>query len=355
MGETLMSLEPRKNAKRATIKDVAHVAGVSVTTVSNVLNRRTEAMTEETLQRIQNTIQLLNYRPSRVARSLVTQQTATIGVIISEIDTPLFLQALNDIENIAREAQYNILLAITAQNLEDEPDIVDLLLEKQVDGIIYLSTSVLASENYLENLPSSLPPLVLINRTGNFAGKIDRINFDNFNGVVEAIDYLVKLGHRHIAHLLGPANRSSSAERFNGYQAGLKKHNLLYNPAYVRRVDFDEPYQTWQESTLKLLVASPQPTAIIAANDRVGAVAMRTVQNVGLRVPNDISIIGIDNQPFCNYLNPTLTTVQLLINDAGQQAIRLLLSRLATPGANVQNILLPCPLIIRESTGTAPV
>ena len=144
-----MSQPGQRSSKRATIKDVAQTAGVSVTTVSNVLNDRTNAMSPETLQRIQDTMHALNYRPSRVARSLVTNNTATIGLIIAEIDTPLFLQAINTIEPVARNAEHNILLSTTGSDLKDEPQAVELLLEKQVDGIIILSTSAYYEQNYL--------------------------------------------------------------------------------------------------------------------------------------------------------------------------------------------------------------
>ncbi|MCG3209539.1 MAG: HTH-type transcriptional repressor CytR [Anaerolineae bacterium] len=342
-----------RETRRATIKDVAHAAGVSVTTVSNALNGRTEAMTEETLQRIQQTIRALNYRPSRVARSLVTQHTATIGVIITEIVTPLFLQALNDIESIARDAEHNILLATTADKLEEEAQVFDLLLEKQVDGIIFLSTSVYTDNSFLENLPSSVPPIVLINRTNQFHSHFDQINFDNINGIRQAVDYLVQLGHRYIGHLVGPANRASSAERLSGYLAALEKHQLLYGQDYVRPGDFEKDPLEWEASTRELLALSPRPTAIIAANDRVAAIVMRTVQRAGLRIPEDISIIGIDNQPFCTYLNPMLTTIQLPISEAGRQATRMLLARIENPRQQTHQEILACPLIVRESTGAA--
>jgi DNA-binding LacI/PurR family transcriptional regulator len=135
-----MSKTRSSAGRRATIKDAAQAAGVSVTTVSNVLNDRTEATAEQTRRRVQETIRLLSYRPTQVARSLVTSHTATIGVIINEISTPLFLQALNFIEPIARNAEYNILLYI-AHNLADEQQAVNLLLAKDVDGIIFLSNS----------------------------------------------------------------------------------------------------------------------------------------------------------------------------------------------------------------------
>jgi LacI family transcriptional regulator len=350
----MVSQSRQRTAKRATIKDVANAAGVSVTTVSNVLNGRTEAMTSETLLRIQQTIRQLNYRPSQVARSLVTQQTSTIGVIITEIDTPLFFQTLNDIETVARKADHNILLATTTHNLADEPQVFDLLLEKQVDGIILLSISVLTEKNYLADLPTSIPPIVLINRAVPFTGRFDQINFDHVQGMVNALDHLVSLGHRRIAHLIGPQTRASTHERLKGYRLGLKKHNLSFDENLVRPGNYNHSPAAWEQSTLELLAVSPRPTAIIAANDRVAAIALRTVQNAGLRVPNDISIVGIDDQPFCTYLNPTLTTVQLPIIEGSRTATKLLLELISGQRSVAQHIVLPCPLIVRESTGIAP-
>ena len=151
-----MSKSRQRPARRATIKDVAQSAGVSVTTVSNVLNGRTQAMAKETLLRVQTAIRSLNYRPSRVARSLVTSHTATIGLILNEIGTPLFLQALHFIEPIVRNADYNILVC-TPRSLDDEIETVDLLLEKEVDGLVFLSTSVYLDDDYLVRLPRPGP------------------------------------------------------------------------------------------------------------------------------------------------------------------------------------------------------
>lgn len=350
----MVSQPPQQSVKRATIKDVANVAGVSVTTVSNALNGRTEAMSPETLLRIQQTIRTLNYRPSQVARSLVTKQTATIGVVLAEIDTPLFFQTLNDIETLARQADHNILLATAKSTLADEAQVLDLLLEKQVDGLILLSTSVYLEENHLLNLPLSAPPMVLINRSIPFTGRFDHINFDHTQGVADAVTYLVSLGHRRIAHMTGPQSRASTIERLNGYRLGLKKHNLSYVEDYVCPADFDQAPQTWEVTTLKLLNTSPPPTAIIAANDRVAAITIRTLQNHGLHIPRDISVIGIDDQPFCTYLNPALTTVQLPLIEASRQATRFVLELITGQRTVAQNVLLPCPLIVRESTGPAP-
>ncbi len=344
-----MSKARRRNGRQITIKEVAQAAEVSITTVSNVLNGRTAEMAETTLLRVRRAIRDLNYRPNNVARSLVTQRTASIGVIIAEIDTPLFLQALNSIETIARNANYNILLC-TAKNLDDERGAVNLLLEKQVDGFIFLSTSAYLEDDYLLALPVSLPPTVLVNRTVT-ENKFHRIDLDDTSGVVQAIDYLVELGHRHIAHLYGPKSRRSTDRRLQGYRLGLAKHNLDYDEKYVRSGDYEADRELWKQSTLDLLGLWPRPTAIIAANDIVATVAMRTVRHAGLRIPQDISVIGIDDQPFGVYLDPTLTTIQLPIAEAGKRAIELLLAQIRGEVAGTNQITLSCPLIIRESSG----
>jgi LacI family transcriptional regulator len=338
----------RRDGKQTTIKEVAQAAGVSVTTVSNVLNGRTAEMAGTTLLRVQQAIRELNYRPNNVARSLVTQRTASFGVIIAEIDTPLFLQALNSIETIARRENYNILLC-TAKNLADEQEAVNLLLEKQVDGFIFLSTSAYVANDYLLDLAPVLPPTVLVNRTVT-AGTFHRIELDDTAGVIEAIDYLVGLGHRHIAHLHGPKSRRSTDRRMEGYRLGLARHNLPFDETYVRSGDYEAGRELWQQSTLALLDLLPRPTAIIAANDLVATVVLRTIRRAGLRAPQDISVIGNDDQPFCAYLDPTLTTVQLPIVAAGQQAVELLLAQIRGEAAADQ-VTLPCPLIVRESSG----
>ena len=347
-----MSKVQQKTARRATIKDVARDAGVSVTTVSNVLNGRTEAMTEETLRRIQETIRVLNYRPSSVARSLVNNSTATIGVIVAEIHTPLFLQALNTIEPLARSANYNILLS-TARSHDDERQAVNLLLEKQVEGIIFLCTSAYVDDDYLLQLPSSAPPMALVNRATT-QDRFNQIHLDNVGAMLAVIDYLVELGHRRIAHLYGPASRRSSDERLRGYRLGLKKHNLLYRENHTAPGDYLAPPKASEQSTLKLLNLSPRPTAIIAADDIVAAAAMRTIQRAGLKIPQDITVIGVDDHPFCTYLNPTLTTVQLPITQAGEQAVELLIAQMTGERATSVQKTLSCPLIVRESSGPPP-
>lgn len=342
----------RPRLQRATIKDVARVANVSVSTVSNVLNGRTDAMTPETLHRVREAIKKLDYRPSSAARALVTKRMATIGLVLAEIETPLFLQALHRIEPVARSAGYNALLSI-ARSTEDEREALNLLLDKQVEGVIFLSNSSYVNDEHLQQLLRARLPAVLVNRA-NAHADFDQVNWDNTGGVVSAVDHLVALGHRRIAFLHGPIVRRSSAERLTGYRQALAKHGISPREDYVQPGDFTAPRSQWWQSSLALLRLPERPTAIIAADDTVAAAVMKAAQSIGLGVPQDVSVIGIDDQPFCVDLNPALTTVRLPVIEAGGRAVEMLLGRIAGKRQTCEHILLPCPLVLRDSCGAAP-
>lgn len=341
--------KPRRSARseRVTIKDVAQRAGTSVTTVSNVLNGRTYAMTEDTLTRIQDAMRDLKFRPNRVARGLVTRRTATLGLILAEIETPLFLQALPEMERDARRAGYSLLLC-NARNEADEREHLALLLEKQVDGVVFFSTSDNRNDDHILDAHGSGVPVVLVNRAAQHP-ECDQINWDNAGGVAEAVRHLAGLGHRRIAHLSGPADRRSTVERLQGYRAGLEQSALPYTEELVRSGDYTTQAEAWRNATLELLAVADRPTAIIASDDIVAAVVVRTVQEQGLKVPGDIAVVGIDDQPFSTYL--ALSTVRLPVIEAGRQAIALLLRRLAEPTTGAEHRLLPCTLVSRSTSG----
>lgn len=332
---------------RVTISDVAQAAGVSISTVSNALNGKTAAMTEETLQRIQSAMQQLNYRPSSVARGLALQRTATLGLVLTEIETPLFLQAVTPIEREARRAGYSLLL-INARNETDEREAVRLLQEKQVDGLMVISTSDPRQNDHLRKAQAEGIPVALINRA-DLSPEFDQVNWDNAAGVTIGVEHLARLGRRRIALLTGPANRRSTQERIQGYRAGLERARLPFDESLLRPGDYTAEAEGWRQAVDDLLALSQPPTAIIASDDIVAAVVMRVLQEYGQRVPEDIAVMGIDDQPFSQYLD--LTTVQLPVSEAGRQAIALLLQRIQHPEQAAQRILLPCPLVVRATCG----
>ncbi|NOX62198.1 MAG: LacI family transcriptional regulator [Chloroflexi bacterium] len=348
-----MTRTRRQTTKRVTIKDIAQAAGVSVTTVSNVLNHRFDAMTEQTLERVVTAMNELGYRPNLMARGLVTRRTATIGVIIAEIETPLFLQALSFMEPIAREAGYNLLIS-KARTEEDEQQAIKVLTAKQVDGLIFLSVSQYTEDEHLNELRQLDIPTVLVNRA-TLHNDFDHINWDDVDGMEQATEHLIRLGHRHIAHLRGPLSRQGGANRLEGYRRALERHGLSYREEYVRPGDYTLTPEQWQRSTLELLELSPRPTALIASDDIVAAVAMKAIHEAGLHAPDDMAIIGFDDQYFCQYLHPALTTVRIPFLEAGQRAVELVLERIATQRTEAKHIRLPCSLIVRESCGATLV
>lgn len=336
--------------KRVTIKDVAQAAEVSITTVSNVLNDRIDAMSEGTLHRVRQVMSELGYRPNAVARSLVTRQTATLGIVLAEIETPLFLNALSAIEPIARKAGYTVLIG-NARAASEEEEICKVLLSKQVDGLIFVSVSQYAGQDCMPNLLHINLPVVLVNRAESYE-PFDQINWDDTAGITAAVEHLIDLGHCHIAHLHGPAGRRSGENRLHGYRAGLERHSIPYCPEYVRSGDYTDDPQAWAQSVRELMDLPTPPTAIVASDDIVAAIAMRTLQQSGWRVPDDVAVIGVDDQHFCSYLNPALTTVRLPVVQAGELAVEMMLGRISGRRTETEHVVLPCSLIVRESCGS---
>jgi DNA-binding LacI/PurR family transcriptional regulator len=336
-----------KRPNRVTISNVAQAAGVSISTVSNVINGKTAAMSEETLARIQAAMLELNYHPSSVARGLAMQRTATLGLILTEIETPLFLQAVTPIEREARRAGYSLLL-MNARNEADEREAVRLLQEKQVDGLMVVSTSDPRQNDHLHKIQAEGIPVALINRA-DLSAEFDQVNWDNAQGVTLVVEHLVRLGHRRIAILTGPSDRRSTQERLQGYRLGLAQNGIALRETLIHSGDYTAAAEAWRQSTLDLLALPEPPTAIIASDDIVAAVIIRAIQETGRKVPAEIAVVGIDDQPFSQYLG--LSTVQLPVAEAGRQAIQLLFQRITSLSANAQHILLPCPLIIRDTCG----
>jgi LacI family transcriptional regulator len=342
--------KPQPRSSQPTIKRIAKEAGVSISTVSNVLNQNIDQMSEDTLMRVQEVIQRLKYRPNQIARGLVTRRTATLGLILAEIETPLFLQAITSVERDARSAGYGLLL-LHARDVQEEHEALVLVLEKQVDGIIFLSTSERKDDVHLHVLHEARVPVVLVNRSTRHE-QFDQVNWDNGGGIIAAVEHLVGLGHYRIANLLGAPVRAGTPDRLHGYRRGLEKHGIAYRDEFVQNGDYTASPEIWRDSTHTLLSLPEPPTAIIASDDMVAAVVVQTVREAGLDVPNAISVVGIDDQPVLSFL--ALTTVKLPVVQAGKHAIEMLIRRIMEPDWPTEHILLPCPLIVRRSTAAAP-
>ncbi len=334
------------NQRHVTVRQVAQEAGVSVATVSHYLNGRFSEMSEATRERVRAAIERLGYRPNELARSLARRRTATIGLVISSLTNSLYPLVILGAEAACRQAGYSLLLA-DAPDLESERRAVELMLRKQVDGLILFSISLIGIANeHLFHAQAGGTPVVAINRDLPAAAPISQVQFDNFRGAYLATKHLIELGHRRIAHLTHPLNRFTAISRRAGYTAALAEAGLEADVSLV--VTGHYSFESGYEATFSLL--EQQPTALFVGTDAMAAGALRALRDAGLQVPRDLSLVAFGNPDYIRYATPALSTVDLPIAEAGMTAVELLLQRIAEPEGPAQTRVLQPRLLIRETT-----
>jgi LacI family transcriptional regulator, galactose operon repressor len=334
--------------RRSTRADVARRARVSVATVSYVINAGPRPVSEATRTRVLRAIRQLDYRPSEIARSLRLQRTRTIGLILPDTANPFFAAVAKGVEDAGFAAGYSVLLGHSGYDVSRERAYAEVMISKQVDGVIYIQATTDAST--AQSLLQHRIPTVAVDREV-VEVEIDCVVADNFGGSKAATEHLVKLGHRRIAFIVRSAGLSNARERLRGYQAALAEAGLEPNPGYLKLggVGYDDGRRAMEQ----LLGLDPPPTAVLAFPDIVAVGAIRAVLDAGLRVPGDVSVVGFDDIPSSGFMVPALTTVAMPTWEMGQRAAGVLLARIAGagPGAAPQRIVLPTVLMIRESTG----
>ena len=331
--------------QQVTIRSVAVAAGVSMSTVSNVLSGRHEQMAVETRERVLAAIASLNYQPNHAARSLVTKRTATIGLIMSEVTNSLYPPVTVGAEEACREAGYGLLLA-NADDAESERRGVDLMRAKRVDALVIFSVSLLDADNrQLYAAQKAGMPVVAINRCLPLDAPLSAVWFDHKSGGRRATQHLIDLGHRRIAHIAGPANRMTGIHRREGYEAALTTAGIPLQPSLVASGDYSFASgehlmrQLWPE----------RPTAVFVAGDAMALGALRALSRLGVRVPDDLSLVAFGNPDFVRYATPAITTVDLPVAMAGRVAVELALRRMQRPEEKEVR-LLETSLLVRETT-----
>lgn len=334
---------PNRTSRLPTIRDVAKLAGVSTSTVSNVLNKA-RYIRPETYKRVENAMKELDYRTNRVAQALIQQSTKTIGAIIPDIANPFFSELVRGVEDVLVNANYFVFIGNSDNNNTKERYYLQGFLERQVDGLILAIASGTQNEDIL-GINIGIP-IVLVDRTiPDWPG--DCVIQDNETGMRLAVNHLVSLGHKRIALINGDTHLSTADQRRKGFEAGLIDFNL--SPVSISEGLFsvDSGYM----QTVSLLHSLHQPaTAICAGNDLLAIGAMRAIFEANLKIPDDISVIGYDDIPYANSINPGLTTISQPARSIGVEAVRLLLRRLDNPNENPQQTILSPKLIIRHST-----
>lgn len=335
----------RPDMAHKTIYDVARLAGVSSATVSRVLNHHA-TVKPATRERVMRAIRELDYQVNLLASALNTGQTRTIGLILPDIANPFFAEIARGVEESAAENGFNIVMCNTHEQVEREASYVQVLRQKHVDGIIF--TSAYLDDRNIVALHNSGFPLVLVSREVEELA-VDSIRTDDFAGGYQATRHLIALGHTRIALLAGPLRTKPSLDRKKGYEAALERADLPLDPALTFSGEFN--LESGVAMAEQLLGAGTPFTAIVAGNDLIAAGAIKVLRRRGIKVPEDVSVIGYDGTALAEMMEPELTTVAQQMHEMGRQATDLLLSRIQGIRTNgpVQ-VVLPPRLVVGGST-----
>lgn len=329
-----------------TIKDIAKYAGVSVTTVSRALNGYPD-VSEETRERIKKIAEQLNYTPNSIARGLVTNKTHTVGLIVSELIKPgayhpFFLEVLAGIKAGLKKDKYDLILFTVDPESQDATSYEKLCNDRKVEGAIVEGLRL--SDPYIEEIKKTQIPTVLID-IPILTDKVGYVSSDNVRAAFEATSYLIKLGHRNIGFINGHNDAAVSFERLEGYKKALEKNNIPYKEEYVV---FDDFTQEGGYNSFKTLVFEhPEITAVFHASDLMAIGSFKAAKDLGMKVPEDISIVGFDDIELASLISPGLTTIRQDTFKMGYNAAKHLLSIIK--GEKPQHILIPHKLVIRDS------
>lgn len=340
---TVTLTEIEGNMKYITLKMVAERAGVSVNTVSRAINNKSD-INEETKKRVLKVAQELGYVQNATAVALRTKKTRTLGVVIADNRNPFYAEVLNGIEEAAREKNYHIILANTQRDYQKEEEAINLLLAKRVDGL--LITPVQDRNDDIKNLIEANIPFVIVGR--DFKNiEVDAVYNDEVKGGFLATKYLIKKGHKRIALINGFLHKSPARGRLEGYKKALKEYGIPFDDSLVSVGDID--VKDGYERTKQLLEKNLDFTAIFAYNDMMAFGAMRAIKEKGLRIPEDIGLVGYDDIPFSSLISPSLTTIRLKKQELGVESLKLLLSRINVSRKKTKKIMLDVELKIRET------
>ncbi|WOX08871.1 LacI family DNA-binding transcriptional regulator [Streptomyces sp. N50] len=346
----------------ATMVDVARSAGVSVATVSHVLNG-TRPVLPSTREAVLAAIEELGYTPNTLARSLVTSRTRSIGLAVSAISNPYFTEILQGVEAGALEQGYSLLIADPHDDPEHERTVVQLLHERRVDGMIVAPSA--APDALVAYLARHSVPTVFLDRVveapsddaapsdqAYASGQpyaFDQVCAENIEPTAHLVTHLAGLGHRRIGLVAGLPGLSTTGERIAGYRHGLAAAGLPYDERLLTHGDSESAAA--ERATEKLLSLAAPPTALVTANNAMTIGALRALRERGLSVPGDLALCCFDDFAWADLFEPRLTAIAQPSKEIGAEAVRLLLDRLTSPDRPARVVRLPCTLVHRTSCG----
>ena len=338
------------NAPSATIRDVARLAGVSLATVSNVLNR-TRPVAADTAAKVMRAVEALRYAPHAAARSMRRRGSGLIGLILADITNPFFTALVHAVERAASSAGYSVLLCNSDEDLEREQQHLELLRSQRVDGIILAATGH-PSRSRAAALGQLRVPVVLVDRAFNEFG-LDAVMLDNRRAALEATRHILSFGHRRVAMLSGPVAMSTGAERLQGYREALLEAGLPYDDSLVRDAGFRE--ERAYEAARELLSAPERPSAVFAANNLIAIGLMRAIADLELQCPQDVSVVSIDDFAWASAFRPRLSTVAQPVAAMGETAMQMLLGRIRGDAPAAPQLAVMAPTLMARDSCSPPV
>ncbi|QVY61853.1 LacI family DNA-binding transcriptional regulator [Cytobacillus gottheilii] len=326
----------------ANIQQVAKLAGVSVATVSRVLNGQ-RTVSAKTRFKVEQAIEKLNYEPSMLGRNLRNSESRMLLILIPAITNPFYSEVIKGIEHIAISSNYNILLCETDSSPERENIYFDLVRTKMADGIISMDPAV--NTETLKVLAKKHAIIQCSEYTPDSG--IPYVTIDNEKASYQAVKHLIQLGHKAVAIINSDEKYLYARQRMMGYKRAIMEHGLELNESYIIHTQ-QLGFEQGQQAMRKLLSLGERPTAVFTVSDLLAIGALKEINNQGLHVPNDIAVAGFDKIDFSNMTNPTLTTVAQPMYKMGTIAAEMLIAKIK--GQEVEDVILDHELVIRQST-----
>lgn len=326
-----------------TIKEVAEYAQVSQSTVSRALNGH-ESVKEKNKIKVFEAIKALGYQPNAFAQALASNKSYSIGMLVGTLDGPFYGPMMHIVEEVARKKNYHVIISSGNELYEQEQESIAFLRSKKVDGLV-LTSDMLTDSDILE-IVKQIPETVLLNR---YIPEISEqcIYIDNEHGGSIAVDYLIRMGHKKIGCITGQLSKTDSQDRLQGYRNALAKNGIEYNTNLVVEGRFD--HKGNDSAVRRLLDRDTEMTAIFCMNDNIAITAYAICAEKGLRVGEDISIIGFDNNNYSQYMNPSLTTIDFPIKEMATQGASCVLNKLTQKSITPIERRLEPTLVVRQS------
>ncbi|MBU7591378.1 LacI family DNA-binding transcriptional regulator [Metabacillus halosaccharovorans] len=325
------------------MSDVAKLANVSPATVSRVLSNP-DLVSKETREKVMEVINKVNYKPHIVARQFRTKETKIILVVVPDITSAFFSKVLRGIEHVAVQNDYQVILGDTENDTEREQEYINLLLQKQADGMVLLTAR--QDKTQLEEIAEHFPMVLACEYMDGL--NVPTVSIDNISSARKATEHLIQQGHTKIAHITGPINVILSRDRLRGFQQAMMSHDLEIDSAYIQEGDFT--FESGYHQMLKLLALETPPSAVFVFNDEMAMGVIKAVKDSHLSIPEDVAVVGFDNIKMSSVIEPNLTTINQPKYEIGKKAMELLLKLINGESLQKKKFVMKDELIVRESS-----